>query len=81
MSYRVVGTVQFPDDVMHARIEVCTWSQQAEGIKGGVVYLSKFRSGQIGERSVGMSAEVARQAAVLLTHAAEQIEANQGNRK
>lgn len=74
MSYRVVGAVQFQDDMRHARVEVCTYTQPAEGIKGGVVYLVKFRDGQIGERSVGMSADVARKAATLLTRAAEQIE-------
>lgn len=74
MTYRVVGTVQFPDDIRHARVEVCTYTQPAEGIKGGIVYLVKFRDGQVGECAVGMSAEVARQAAVLLAQAAQQIE-------
>lgn len=74
MTFRVVGAVQFRDDPMHARVEICTWYKPAEGINGGIVYLTKFRSGQIGERSVGMSAEVARNAAALLMQAAQQIE-------
>lgn len=75
MSFRVVGKIPFADDPMNAWVEVCTWNKQADGIRGGVIFLTKFRSGQIGERSVGMSVDVARKAAALLTTAAEHIEA------
>ena len=59
---QVFGKVQ--DD--SARIEVACWRKRGEA---GVIYLTKYSGTQIGERSVGMSAEAAQAVALLLAEA------------
>lgn len=70
MTHSIVGKVE--SDA--GRLEVCTCKIPFEGVKDGVVYVTKFRNGQIGERSVGMSAEAARAISLLLTQAASRLE-------
>lgn len=78
MPFRFIGQVIEINDPQSGRVEVAIASGNAYrnevGAGDRVIYLTKYRSGQIGERSIGMSPEVARQMAKLLTVAADTSE-------
>ncbi|MDQ2946665.1 MAG: hypothetical protein M3Y27_12090 [Acidobacteriota bacterium] len=75
MGFRFVGQVIQDSDSRLGRIEVAVArgiaKAHAEEIVGPIVYISKYRSGQLGERSIGMSMSDARAVAALLRAAAE----------
>lgn len=62
MSFRTIGVVHI-DDRTHTRIEICASSH-------GIVYITGYRAGQIGERSISLTPSAAREASALLMQAA-----------
>ncbi|TMH27562.1 MAG: hypothetical protein E6H66_23185 [Betaproteobacteria bacterium] len=71
-AFDFIGQVVEPDDSALGRVEV--WlgrkSTARANDPGPLVYVSKYASGQVGERSFGISPAVARELAALLLQAA-----------
>ena len=71
-AFEFVGQVLEQDDPGLARVEVCvTRESAARQDAGSVVYVTKYRGAQVGERSLGVSPGAARELAMLLLRASE----------
>lgn len=72
MTFRFVGQVVKAGDPKFGRIEVAiARGPTKHEADTTVVYVSKYESGQLGERSIGMTVDDARAVALLLVAAAD----------
>ncbi len=73
-AFEFIGQVVEPDDSALGRVEVAVGrasTARAED-RGTVIYISKYASGQVGERSLGITPTAACELAVLLLRAASE---------
>jgi hypothetical protein len=70
MPISFVGQVLEDADARHGRVEVAV-HRSADDLP--TIFLSKYRDGQVGDRSIGISPRSALELAVLLTKAAQKV--------
>lgn len=73
MSLLLIGQTLEAASARHERLEVLVDRPSAKSGAPSIVYITKYADGQIGERSVGMSVETAREVARLLGAAADAL--------
>lgn len=78
-SYHPIGSTPDPADPT-ARLEVCLVDSHRPG-EPSVIYLTKYRGCQAGERSVGLHPDVANDIAAMLRAAVAMCSAQQPRRK
>ena len=82
MTFRLVGQVVRGGDCKFARIEVTSSRGTMKATSDEldeVIFATRYRNGQVGDRSIGLSADEARAVAALLLSAADSI-ASDGDR-
>ena len=71
MPFSFVGQSVESESAQHARVEVMLDRPSAKSDAAPIVFVTKYASGQVGNRSVGMSPRSAREVAALLIRAAD----------